>query len=377
MAPALAPRDSRELLQLGDQHDVLEQLVDPSVFESRHLAHDRVASPRLGYQTPLRQLLKHPVHVGVRTVDLVDRHDDRNIRRARVIDRLHRLGHDAVVCCNHQNHDVCDLSSARTHSGERLVPGSVDKRDRPSARVDLVRAYVLGDPTRFILHQVAGADSVEQQGLAVVDMPHHGHHWRPRSQILLTLLVLVLEVLGLQLGLLLLTGIDQTDLGTELGGEELDHVVGERLRGRDHLALKEQEPDDVACGAVQLRSQLTRREPTFDYDLAVGNRGVGRRVRGELSGLELLEVAAAPARSAKRRTPSCAGTTPKSRRGTASTGAPAVPTGTRARGPSAAEAATHTASNRTSASWAYAGRRPRDPSPCTTGACSRRGPSSR
>ena len=51
----------------------------------------------------------------------------------------------------------------------------------------------------------------------------------------LVVVVVVVEQ-RLQLELLLLAGLDEQDLGAELGGEQLDHLVGERLRGRDHLA---------------------------------------------------------------------------------------------------------------------------------------------
>ena len=90
--------------------------------------------------------------------------------------------------------------------------------------------------------------------LAVVDVTHDGHHGRPRlrvehhpssgqSQSLL------------ELDLLLLARVDEPDLGADVGGEELDHVVGERLGRRDHLALLHEEPYDVGAGAVQLGTE--------------------------------------------------------------------------------------------------------------------------
>ena len=120
----------------------------------------------------------------------------------------------------------------------------------------------------------------------------------PRPQVGVVLLVLLLEVPGQQLGLLLLAGVDQAHVGAELGGEQLDHVVGERLGGRDHLALQEQEAHDVAGAAVELGPEVACRRAALDDDLALGHRGGRGLVRGQLRRLELLEVAPATARPA-------------------------------------------------------------------------------
>ena len=125
-------------------------------------------------------------------------------------------------------------------------------------QLDLVGADVLGDAAGLAGHDVGRADAVEQQRLAVVDVAHDGDDRRARPLVGLVLLVLVLEVAGQQLGLLLLAGVDQADVGADLGREELDHVVGQRLGRRDHLALEEQEADDVTGAAVELGPEVAR-----------------------------------------------------------------------------------------------------------------------
>ena len=125
----------------------------------------------------------------------------------------------------------------------------------------------------------------------------------------------------------------------DLGGEQLDHVVAQRLGGGDHLALEEEEPDDVTGRAVQLGAELARRRAALDDDLEVGNRGVRRRVGGELRRLELLEVATAPPGSALGRAASSAGAAPQPGRGRTAAGATAEATATA--GPTAEAATTH------------------------------------
>ena len=114
---------------------------------------------------------------------------------------------------------------------------------------------------------------------------------RGRRFRLVLFLVVVVEELGQQLCLALLTGIDQTDIGAELGREQVDHVVGQRLRGRHHLPLQEQEADDVAGRTVELGTQVTGGGPALDDDLGVGNRSRRRGVGGQLGRFELLEIA--------------------------------------------------------------------------------------
>ena len=48
---------------------------------------------------------------------------------ARVVDRLERLRHDAVVGRDDQDDDVGDLGAAGAHQGERLVAGGVEEDD--------------------------------------------------------------------------------------------------------------------------------------------------------------------------------------------------------------------------------------------------------
>ena len=116
--------------------------------------------------------------------------------------------------------------------------------------------------------------------LAVVDVAHHGDDRRARPLLRRRLRRRSSSNSAWQLDLLLLTGIDQPDLGADLGGEQLDHVVGERLRRGDHLALLQQEAHDVGRGAVELGTELlgasTPRSTTI---VALGDGRVGSACR--------------------------------------------------------------------------------------------------
>src|SRR5690606_29299036 len=70
---------------------------------------------------------------------------------------------------------------------------------------------------------------------------------------------------------------------------------GEGLRGRDHLALLEQEAHDVGGGPVQLGAELLGRGAPLDDHLARRHRSAGRRVGGQVHRLEVLGAATPPA----------------------------------------------------------------------------------
>ena len=326
-----------QVLELGDDQQVVEELVDAHVLEGGDLAHDRVAAPGLGHEAVLGQLRGAPGCGSAlsRSILLSATTIGTSAARAWLMASI-GLGHDAVVGGDHEDHDVGGLGATGAHGGERLVARGVDEGDLPAVVLDLVGADVLGDATRLAGHDVGGPDAVEELGLAVVDVTHDGDdRWAPDGVVVLVVVEELDAQLLLQLDLLLLAGVDQADRGTDVGREQLDHVVGERLRGRDHLALLEQEADDVGDGAVELGAQLLGRRGAFDDDLALGDGRVGRGVGGRVERLELVAAATASALAALR------GTTTGRTAGTTTGTAAGATTGT------AAGTATRTATGTT------------------------------
>ena len=152
----------------------------PSTGAGRDRHDDGVAAVVFGHQADLGQALLDVVDIGVGQIDLVDRDDYGNVGGASVIDGLLRLRHHAFVGGDHQHDDVGDLGAARAHRSERLMAGSIDKRDRPSIGLDGVGADVLGDSAELARRHVGVANRVEQRGLAVIDVAHHGDDRRAR-----------------------------------------------------------------------------------------------------------------------------------------------------------------------------------------------------
>ena len=126
------------------------------------------------------------------------------------------------------------------------------------------------------------------------------------------------QCLELELGFL--AGLDEQHLGAERLGDELDHLVGQRLRAGDHLTRVEQQADEVGGGAVQLGRELLDGDAALDDDFAVGDRGVARRELRQRRGAEVFEVATAPLLAARPLTLRAGATAPAGATATRTTG---------------------------------------------------------
>ena len=231
----------RAQIELGvrDEQDPLEQIVETGLLLRGDAGDLRRPAPLLRLQAVGGQVGEHAIGIRVGQVDLVDGDDDRHVGRARVRDRLARLRHDRVVGGDDEHGDVRHLRAAGAHRGERLVARRVEERDLPAVDVDLVRADVLRDAARFGVDDLRVADRVEQRRLAVVDVAHDRDDRRACLQRLLG----VVERLGL---LVVVGGVLDRHLALQLGRDQLDLLVGERLRRGLRCAEVEEDLDDVA-----------------------------------------------------------------------------------------------------------------------------------
>src|SRR5699024_2912357 len=247
----------------------------------------------------LGQLLADLLGIRLGLVDLVDRDHDRHVGRLGVVERLDGLGHHAVIGRDHQDRDVGDVGTTGTHGGERLVTRGVDEGQRAVLvlvlDLDLIGTDVLGDAAGLACTDGRLADGVQQTGLAVVDVAHDGDDRRPRGAVLIALLgQLGIEVdveLLEQLALLVLRG-DDLDLVAELGAQQLEGVLVERLGGRGHLAHREQHGDQRRGVDVDAVGEVAQRRAAAQADLggAVTARDRDAARRGRLHLLEFLAL---------------------------------------------------------------------------------------
>src|SRR5919206_336402 len=134
---------------------------------------------------------------------------------------------------------------------------------------------------------------------AVVDVTHDGDHRRARGPVLLVaLLVTEGEVEGLEELAVLVLGADHLDVPADLGTEQLQRLVVDRLRRGDHLAQVEQGGDQRGGLRADALGQVGQRRAAGQPDgLPVAARQgdaahAGRRHLVELLTPLLLALAA-------------------------------------------------------------------------------------
>ena len=252
---------------LGHEQQHVEEVVEAQALLGARLDEDGLATPLLGHDAVLGELLLDLLGVGLGLVDLVHDDDDRHGRGLGVVDRLHRLRHDAVVGRHDDGGDVGHLGAAGAHGREGFVTRGVEEGDEAAVVFDLVGADVLRDAAGFAGRHLGLADGVEQARLAVVDVTHHGDHRRARLEVLGLVGEGLLDLLDLVLG------VHDLDLALEVVGEDGDGLVGERLRDGHHLAVAHHRPDDVAGRDAQELGDLFDVGTRGHLDLA----GDGRR----------------------------------------------------------------------------------------------------
>ena len=188
-------------------------------------------------------------------------------------DRLLRLRHHAVVRGDDEDGDVRHLRTAGAHRRERLVARRVEERELAAVDLGLVRADVLRDPAGLGLDDGGGADRVEQRRLAVVDVTHDRHNGRPGREVRFGVLD--------DLRLLVVGRVLDRDLALDLGCDQLDLVVGERLGRGTHLAEAHQDLDDLRHRHAECGRQVLDGDAGLDGDRA-GRLDRGLRARGRL-----------------------------------------------------------------------------------------------
>ena len=211
--------------------------------------HDGISAVLLGDEPVLHQLLLDALGICPGLIDLVDGDDDRHIRRLRVVDCLDRLRHHAVIRRDHEDRNVRDLRTARTHCCKRLMSRRIEEDNLLPLTDDLIGTNVLRDAARLMCADRGIADGVEQRRLAVIDVTHDRNDGRTLLQRLR-----IVHDLGDQRRI----DIRRQFLGgdTELPCHKRCRIEVNLLIDARHDAHEHELFDDVRCGVAHLGCEI-------------------------------------------------------------------------------------------------------------------------
>ena len=90
-----------------------------------------------------------------------------------MIDRLHSLRHNTIICCHDKDCDICRICATHTHRRERLMSRRVKERDLLSIDIDGIRTNMLCDASCFLVCHVCFSNGIQKRGLTMIDMAHY------------------------------------------------------------------------------------------------------------------------------------------------------------------------------------------------------------
>lgn len=120
-AAGIAIRIGLQLFHFGNQQNIFQQIIDTQLLLGRHGNHDGVTAVFFRNQSMLHEFLLDVIRICSGLIDLIDGYNNGNLGRFGMIDRLNRLGHNAVIGSHDKNRNIRNLGTACTHCRKRFM----------------------------------------------------------------------------------------------------------------------------------------------------------------------------------------------------------------------------------------------------------------
>ena len=262
-------RTSRFTVRIGPKLQYLrlkknkvKEFIDPGALFCRNVGEQAITPPRFRDDTIIGQLAHNTLGISLRLVNFVDSHQDRDSSRPGVVNSLFGLGFDPIVRSDNQDNDIGHPGSPGTHGSERLVTWCVEKYQAALAVMNKVGTNVLGNTSSLTGYNIRHPHSVQEGGLAMVNVSHNSDNRRTRQQVLKGVRLLLQQVID---GV----GLD-INLETKFAPHKTRSFGFQCLIDRGHNTQLEKNLDDLrSLGSCQPR-EVTDRKPGGDTN-APGN----------------------------------------------------------------------------------------------------------
>ena len=236
----------RVCLQLENvcgQQNRLQQILNALTRLCGHGNKLGISAPVGSNQLILGELLLYTLNVCGGLINLIYGNDNFDACCLCMVNCLNGLGHDTVICCNHENRNIRRICTTHTHCREGLMSRRIQERNVSSVKRNGVSTDMLRNTAGLALRNVRLTNGIQQGGFTMVNVTHDTDNGRSLLQILLVLVFLLQELLNnVNLNLLLAKDLI-------IHGERLSLLVGNLLIQSNNLALHE-ELLDQGCGLL-------------------------------------------------------------------------------------------------------------------------------
>ena len=238
-----------EIEHLSFEQHLLHEFGHAHTFLGTDILTLILTAPILNEEVHLCQMFLDLLWVSGRFIYLIDCKDNGYACGHSVVDGFLGLRHDVVVGSNDDDGNVGDLSTTGTHSRESLVTRSIQEGDVAAIlQLHVVGTDMLCDAARLTCDDIRLADIVEERGLTVVNMTHHGDNWSARHEVCFVISFLVNSLADI--------GTDIFRLVAEFIGHEVDGLLVHTLVDADHDTETHAGADDLCDGDIHHRCQF-------------------------------------------------------------------------------------------------------------------------
>ena len=242
-------RISLQIKHISLEEHLVEQIVNTDTLLGTDFLALILTTPLLNEQVHVSQVLTDTVWVGTWLINLVDSEYHWYTGSLRMSDSLLGSWHHRVIGCDDDDGDIGSLGTTGTHGGKRFVTWSIQEGYlATTVQSNTVSTDVLSNTTRLTGNHIGIADIIEQRGLTVVNVTHHGYDWSTWNQVVLIILFLAHSLLNLSTHVF--------GLETELLSHHVDGLCIQTLVDRNHDTYTHQGRDNLSNADVHHRSQL-------------------------------------------------------------------------------------------------------------------------
>jgi len=214
-----------QLKHLRLENNKFQKFFDTDFLLCRYFSKKRCSAPLFGYEVILREFLHHFVGIGILFIYFVDGHNNGNIGRPCMVNRLNRLRHDTIVRGNDKDNNIRHKGASCPHSGKSLMAGGINKNNLFTVDIYLISTDMLCYSSGLPVSHIRIAYRIKKERFPMIDMSHYGNNRRSWFQVFFAALLFFLAGLECLLDRNYLLNFISQFCSCKIGGIIIDTLI--------------------------------------------------------------------------------------------------------------------------------------------------------